>query len=240
MERKIGEIFEHNGEMYQCVESPYCLGCAFEGAECYKTLCIRGICVESERVDSCPVIFKKLEKAGEPYEYFIQGLGITMLQEYILANPSYTCDDNKHVFVLDCQNGKVAIELKQTKEDMEEKKLNLKTFDIQKAREGKPVCTRDGRKARILCYDLKGAEYPIVAAVETRDRFAESIFGYDKNGRFDHDTENNNDLMMLPEKKEGWINVYDDAPIYDTKEEALNRRSEFRGYIDTIKVSCEE
>ena len=122
---------------------------------------------------------------------------------------------------------------------MEENKLNLKPFDIQKAREGKPVCTRDGKKARILCYDLKGAEYPIVVAVETRDRFAESIFGYDKNGRFDHDTENNNDLMMLPEKKEGWVNVYKDS-VYDTKDEALIGRSEIRDYIDTIKISWEE
>lgn len=40
----------------------------------------------------------------------------------------------------------IAIEIKENKEDMEEKKLNLKPFDIQKAREGKPVCTRDGKR----------------------------------------------------------------------------------------------
>lgn len=50
---------------------------------------------------------------------------------------------------------------------MEEKKLNLKEFNIKAAKAGKPVCTRDGRKVRILCYDLKGAKYPIVAAIET-------------------------------------------------------------------------
>jgi hypothetical protein len=83
---------------------------------------ITGDC--SGRLDGASVVFKKLEKVGEPYEYFIQGLGIIILQEYILANPSYTCNDNKHVFVLDCQNGRVAIEIKQTKEDMEEKKDN--------------------------------------------------------------------------------------------------------------------
>ena len=32
----------------------------------------------------------------------------------------------------------IAIEIKQIKDDMEEKKLNLKPFDLQKAREGKP------------------------------------------------------------------------------------------------------
>lgn len=49
---------------------------------------------------------------------------------------------------------------------MEEKKLNLKPFDLEAAKAGKPVCTRDGRKARIICFDLKNDEYPIVAAVE--------------------------------------------------------------------------
>ena len=56
---------------------------------------------------------------------------------------------------------------------MEEKKLNLKPFDIQKAREGKPVCTRDGRKARIICFDrrlfYKNVSYPILALVECSD-----------------------------------------------------------------------
>lgn len=47
---------------------------------------------------------------------------------------------------------------------MEEKKLNLKPFDIQKAREGKPVCTRDGRKARIICFDCKDETFQIVAS----------------------------------------------------------------------------
>ena len=47
---------------------------------------------------------------------------------------------------------------------------NLRPFDLQKAREGKPVCTRDRRKARILCYDFKqNEEYPILVAVENKD-----------------------------------------------------------------------
>ena len=125
----------------------------------------------------------------------------------------------------------------------------MKPFDIELAKQGKPVCTRDGRTARILCYDLKGAEYPIVAAVETCNCFAESICGYDKNGRFDHDTENNNDLMMLPEKKEGWVNVYDadttfyfvEGMVYNTKEEAIkhiNHDNEI--YTTTVKIEWEE
>lgn len=121
---------------------------------------------------------------------------------------------------------------------MEEKKLNLKPFNIQKAREGKPICTRDGRKARIICFDAK-CNLPIIALI-TQPGGDESLVGYKSNGKLMYLNEPDCDLMMLPEKKEGWVNIYDDTPIYDTKEEALNRRSEIRGYIDTVKVSWEE
>lgn len=36
---------------------------------------------------------------------------------------------------------------------MTENKLIFKPFDLKKAKKGKPVCTRDGRKARIICFD---------------------------------------------------------------------------------------
>ena len=275
MERKIGEIFEYNGEWLQCVEQPkkydktVCALCAFQG----NGNCELDRCSGTYRSDKKFVIFKKLEKVGEPYEYFIQGLGIIiLLQEYILANPSYTCDDNKHVFVLDFQNGRVAIEIKQTKEDMEEKKQkrgvssdtineinkgiepmntsrnidtehsssekigkNLKPFDLEAAKAGKPVCTRDGRKARIICFDRVG-DFPIVALTDDRDYKEEGVNLYDINGKGSNECF---DLMMLPEKKEGWVNVYKDS-VYGTKDEALIVRSESRGYIDTIKINWSE
>lgn len=123
---------------------------------------------------------------------------------------------------------------------MEENKLNLKPFDLQKAREGKPVCTRDGRKARIICFDFRDADEIccIIAAVDYGE--AEKIHYYDLYGKYRGGDSSEYDLMMLPEKKEGWVNLYDDIPIYDTKEEALSRRSKIRGLIDTIKVSWEE
>ena len=128
------------------------------------------------------------------------------------------------------------------KEDMEEKKLNLKPFDIQKAREGKPVCTRDGRKARIICFDVK-AKKPIAALI-TNDDTEEAHFYYD-NGRSDQYQEYRYDLMMLPEKKEGWVNIDKGgsgkitiSSPYSTKEEAIHNDNETT--IDTIKISWEE
>lgn len=46
----------------------------------------------------------------------------------------------------------------------------LKPFDLNAAKAGKPVCTRDGRKARIICFNTKTlCDYPIIALVENAD-----------------------------------------------------------------------
>ena len=38
----------------------------------------------------------------------------------------------------------------------------LKPFNLEAAKSGKPVCTRDGRKARIICFDAEGNKPLIV------------------------------------------------------------------------------
>ena len=108
---------------------------------------------------------------------------------------------------------------------------NLKPFDIQKAKEGKPVCTRDGRKARIIAFDRKlfyrKVSYPILALVECSDG-KDDVCAYNEKGKvlIEDGAEYKDDLMMLPEKKSGWVNVYYDNDasshrgcrfIYDTK-----------------------
>ena len=223
MERNIGEIFEYNGEWYQCVKSDtYCEDCIFNWN--------KGLC--NSIIGNCDgIIFKKLEKVGEP---FIGKVHIKLQRYKIYTEP--IIDPAENVGYVNEENT-IAIEIKQNKEDMEENKLNLKPFDIQKAREGKPVCTRDGRKARIICFDLKNDEYPIVAAVGNDS--SETLFSYTTNGEIADGIESDKDLMMLLEKKEGWVNVYKDS-VYDTKDEALIGRSESRGYIDTIKINWSE
>lgn len=258
MERKVGEIFEYNGEWYQCIHTKS-LGCencdlaTKSDIHCSDVFEIRGECLSCYRKDSKSVIFKKLEKVGEPhfiYDKIFKG-GKVYVQNFMVyedfKNHKPICDD----YVLyDWHEKIISIEIKQNKEDMEEKKLSLKPFDLEAAKAGKPVCTRDGRKVRILCYDLKGAEYPIVALVEAHDYLDESISTYDRNGRFDHDRENKNDLMMLSWKKEGWVNVYKSynvgkkipcmASIYPTKEEAKKSSVVGFDYVDTVKIEWEE
>ena len=235
MERKIGEIFEYNGEWYQCVESQdgRCKHCDmnFEG-KCPIPI---KECTESGRSDKSYVIFKKLEKIGEPYEHYeklYQCYKLPMKTEIRLL------PDNCYPIGKD---NLVEIEIKENKEDMEEKKLNLKPFDLEAARSGKPVCTRDGRKARIICFDAKRKdEKNIIALVPSKDYPGfEDLISYPNNGNYYGGHENDGDLMMLPERKEGWVNVYKYL-VYDTKDEALIGRSESRGYIDTIKINWSE
>lgn len=244
MERKVGEIFEHNGKWYQCVECDSCGKCSLRTTECGSGTKsdiadeVFGECSKVRRSDNKHAIFKKLEKVGEPYVAY----GLTR-QKYKLHVPlvitneildeDISCDD---------VNGIVDIRAKQNKEDMEEKKLNLKEFDLEAAKAGKPVCTRDGRKARIICWDKKGL-VPIVALIEYEN--SEIFLAYYNNGRHTIRERSDNDLMMLLEKKEGWVNVYNSLGVitfshnpYDTKEEAMKDKGKY--YVDTVKIEWEE
>lgn len=123
-----------------------------------------------------------------------------------------------------------------------EDKLNLKPFDLEAAKSGKPVYTRDGRKARIICFDAKFPKTGnIVTLVEKENGEEVTLYHYDDGhcsiGR-------GYDLMMSTEKKEGWVNVYNLDNIYSTgrvhssKEEAEKRKD--INYVATIKIEWEE
>lgn len=267
MEWKIGEIKQIKGEWYQCVKGESedkCTGCFFKSSP----ICIDLNCLGNERKDHTKVIFKKLEKVGEPFTGNVH----IQLQRYKIYTKAII-DPTENISYINEENT-IVIEIKQTKEDVEEKKQKLdklvddyiacriqyaeldkeikalydkeeseptlKEFDIQKAREGKPVCTRDGRKARIICFDTKGDPCPIIALVE--ENGIESAYHYDKNGQNAYN-KSELDLMMLPEKKEGWVNVYKggllDTKSYNTKKEAFDKASP-EDYVDTVKINWEE
>lgn len=152
--------------------------------------------------------------------------------------------------MMDCQNGRIAIEIKQNKEDMEEKKLNLKPFDLEAAKAGKPVCTRDGRKARIISFDRHGEDCPIIAlVVDSKNAECEEVIDYTLDGICNENIINHNkyDLMMFPQKKEGWINIYTSydgietgISVYETKEIAKKGIDNSVSYLGTIKIEWEE
>lgn len=122
----------------------------------------------------------------------------------------------------------------------------MKPFDLEAAKAGNPVCTRDGRKARIICFDAKCIK-PIVALIQGSDN-SEQIEYYTENGVFSNGgTGKNRDLMILLEKKEGWVNIYGEEKerycsnvIYSSKEEALNISKQLKEHITTIKIEWKE
>ena len=270
MERKIGEIFEFDGEWYQCVEYKGCHNCAFDLS--YGIRCsFNGVPYCFHRSDGKSVIFKKLEKVGEPYIFSNMSVhNITMQRYKVFVKPIFT--NNSIITTYNMVNETISIEIK-NKEDMEESveeklfcdkvakanaeymkvKLNssLKPFDIEAAKSGKPVCTRDGRKVRIICFDrINGDYYKIVACVTAFDGDFEEVLFYGIDGYIvDSQNPKDEDLMMLPEKKKGWINIcrnlntnkteLDTKDIYNTKEEALQNLSSMT-YVTTVKIEWEE
>ena len=347
-ERKIGEIFEYNGEWYQCLKGISCKECDFSSNSI--TCDIHGAitCTRKGRSDDTSVVFKKLEKVGEPVT--VKGRTFQKLtsdnnscKECVFNVSNKACCKNSYIEGI-CDDNGFWIEIKQNKEDMEEKKnnydgnmdkecipicdalnsisdvhteesccghckdrfmifltcnnshslaliarvfdrryigtsqpwhielqtkdsgsydyfihsetkysseevmikdvnkiienikywsddkfsshfkgrddtkhsnfenigKNLREFDLEAAKSGKPVCTRDGRKVRILCYDRNAVKYHIVALIECKGfpNKEEEIKVYDNDGKYFANGESPHDLMMLPERKEGWINIY--------------------------------
>lgn len=240
MERKVGEIFEYNGEWYQCMHVPQkhsCKLCDLRGLCCDNNGVKIVTCAWRHRKDNTSVIFKKLEKVGEPT--MLDG----KLVQKILKTDRYSCNgccfESPECDKADndlCCEYEIYVEIKQNKEDMEEEKLNLKKFDLEAAKAGKPVCTRDGRKARIICFDLNNKNFPIVAIINCDTE--ENAYQYDIDGICDeHD--NNLNLMMSPEKKEGWIIIHKEA-IYDKETAEKIARETTANVIKIQKIEWEE
>lgn len=260
MERKIGEIFNYQDNWYQCIENTGygCIICHFNTHNnicCNNVLNIIGNCLPPYRKDYKSVVFRKLEKVGNPimvenksyqkikvpgslcnncafYDNFSRNC---KLSYYINHYPAYSCLKDE-----------IFVEIKQNKEDMNKKKLNLKKlikklnlkeFNLEAAKAGKPVCTRDGRKARIICFD-RNWEYPIVALIECENG-EEMISACDKDGKARIYETQGTDLMMLPEKKEGWVIIHKEA-IYDKETAEKIARETTANVIRIQKIEWEE
>ena len=125
----------------------------------------------------------------------------------------------------------------------------MKKFNLQEylANPSQKIMTRDGRKARILCTDMKNKQ-PVLALVTEGDR--EDIHFYSQNGVWCNEFPNHKlDLVFAPIKREGWINVYKGVienhlpyvgqKVYKSKEEAIkNKCSDY--YFTTLKIEWEE
>lgn len=122
----------------------------------------------------------------------------------------------------------------------------MKEFNLQEylANPSQKVMTRDGRKARIVCTDMKNKQ-PILALITEGNR--EHIRFYSQNGVWCNDFPNHKlDLVFAPIKKKGWINIFRCktelyiGDVFETKEEAEKMGKLSKNYITTIKIEWEE
>lgn len=290
-EWKIGEVRQVNGEWYQCIEGhSSCEGCDFKNA--FKCNYARAKCSFPVRLDHTSVIFKKLEKSGEPITVKGRTFQKLILDDYSCTDCVFNvqnkeCNKNSYIDGL-CPDNEIWVEIKQNKEDMEEKKQcgdnrfrviakakehlfqatniaenkkelevldsfllrcwqmgwlkqyedveesksNLKPFDLEAVKAGKSVCTRSGKKVRIVCFDKVGV-YPVIALVQ--EESIETCHFYSPDGKC-ADSGNEYDLMMAPEKRELYVNIYKNKNgIYV---ETLNLHSSF--LIGTICITLED
>ena len=105
MERKIGEIFEYNGEWYQCIIG-HCNQCSFDEAGTCKFIGNPYCAYRNDKKLAC---FKKLEKVGEPYEFDGH-----LFQSYRTFEVPIFTENYATVRELG-NNSKISIEIKQTK-----------------------------------------------------------------------------------------------------------------------------
>jgi hypothetical protein len=115
----------------------------------------------------------------------------------------------------------------------------------------KPVQTRDGRPARILDAAIKNPLYPIAAVYlgdsSTGEPPREIVAIYTKDGFYSEGDTCPCDLVNVPIKKGGWINIYqkNNYPgavgdvVCRSKEEAIERRIQ-KTDVTTIYIEWEE
>ena len=94
----------------------------------------------------------------------------------------------------------------------------MKPFNLEAAKKGAPVCTREGKPVRILCFDRIGDTYPIIGLINHGD--IEICTSWLPSGRVyvDDESPRDNDLMMVDPDTD------DDSCVSDDFVERLAQR----------------
>lgn len=87
----------------------------------------------------------------------------------------------------------------------------MKPFDLEAAKRGEPIQTRDGRKARFVAHVPEAATQRRVIALVYGD---EGVSSYGEDGLVVDYYKDTNDLFMAPRKHTVWVNFYDTGCHY--------------------------
>ena len=116
----------------------------------------------------------------------------------------------------------------------------MKPFNLEKAKQGAEVVTRDGRNVQILTFSRRNNDYPIVALIDCGKEDAIQMYTID--GYYNKSkAESRFDLMMASSKV--YMNVYREGDTYvlgtctfSSREEAIDYRSTNTNYVKTIEI----
>ena len=121
----------------------------------------------------------------------------------------------------------------------------MKQFDLEeyKKNPNRKVITRDGKSVRIVCTDMMGTSYPILAICRVNPTH-DCYYSYTLNGKHSLGIDSRLDLFFAPEKHTAWTNIYklEDGvyagSLFESKEEALENIYSIK--IATCKIEWEE
>lgn len=103
------------------------------------------------------------------------------------------------------------------------------------------VITRDGQSVKIHRTNFDSNSGQLIVAEIEDSGYSTTFF---KNGKYFKSEETPLDLFFATEKREGWVNIYQNAlgnlrgNIYDSEEEAKD--SAYSDTIATVKIEWEE
>ena len=77
----------------------------------------------------------------------------------------------------------------------------MKQFNLEEylANPSRKLVTRDGRRVRVICTDMKSTTYPVVALIENGSGY-EQLTTFSKNGEYAVNESSRSDLFFAPEK----------------------------------------
>lgn len=106
----------------------------------------------------------------------------------------------------------------------------VKPFDLEAAKSGDNVVTRNGKPARIVCFDRVSSDGAnLVALVDASEGWQEQVRIYRKSGKIAEGIETPQDLVMAPVKVMRWGLVSQARKrirLYDTREGAEHAAEE--------------
>ena len=128
----------------------------------------------------------------------------------------------------------------------------MKPFNLDEYHKNpsKPLMTRSGFNARIICDDAPG-DFPIVAIIDKMSMVDNCVthIAYTKDGWINPDgIHSPYDLFFATKKYEGWVNVFKNYDgknyvtysIFKSKEDAEKEGKQWDGYITSIEIKWEE